>query len=237
MARLGTTRALLWIACSANLLYAQLPASSIISTFAGTAWRFDGDGGPAVDAPISGFPGLSTDPQGYVFFADFGNHVVSRLNADGTITVLAGNGIEGFSGDNGPALSAALDRPTSAVMDASGNLYIYDSYFARIRRVTPDGIIKTYAGSGAIGYDGDNGPATKAALDNDGRLAIDSNGNLYLTDPAANVIRRITPGGIISTYAGNGKGAHSGDNVPATQAALALNVRDRSFATLPVTST
>ncbi len=139
MARLGTRWALLWIVWSASLLHAQLPGSSIISTFAGAAWRFQGDGGPAVDAPISSFPGLATDPQGNVIFADYGNHLVSRLNADGTITVLAGNGIEGFSGDHGPALSASLDRPTSAVMDATGNLYIYDSTFARIRRVTPDG--------------------------------------------------------------------------------------------------
>src|SRR6266849_5736460 len=107
----GARWALLWIAWSASLLHAQLPGSSIISTFAGAAWRFQGDGGPAVDAPISSFPGLATDPQGNVIVADYGNHLVSRLNADGTITVLAGNGIEGFSGDHGPALSASLDRP------------------------------------------------------------------------------------------------------------------------------
>jgi uncharacterized protein (TIGR03437 family) len=107
-------------------------------------------------------------------------------------------------------------------MDASGNLYIYDSSFARIRRVTPDGIIKTYAGNGAIGYSGDGGPATKAALNSGGRLAVDPSGNLYLTDGFANVVRQITPAGIISTYAGNGKGVHSGDNIPAIHAALAL---------------
>jgi uncharacterized protein (TIGR03437 family) len=224
MARLGTKWALLWIGWSATLLHAQLSGSSIISTFAGTAWRFQGDGGPALDAPISSFAQLSTDPQGNVIFADYGNHLVSRLNADGTITVLAGNGIEGFSGDNGPALSASLDRPTSAVMDASGNLYIYDSSFARIRRVTPDGIITTYAGNGNYGYTGDKGPATTASINNGGKLAVDPSGNLYLTDPSANVIRLVTPAGIISTYAGNGKGGHAGDNIPATQAALAINL-------------
>src|SRR5579864_8532513 len=220
MGRLGARWVLLWVGCSASLLYAQLSGSSIISTFAGTAWKFQGDGGPAVNAPISGFYALSTDTQGNVIFADYGNHLVSRLNADGTITVLAGNGIEGFSGDHGPALSAALDRPTSAVMDSTGNLYIYDSSFARIRRVTPDGIISTYAGNGVIGYDGDKGPATKAAIQNDGRLAVDSNGNVYLTDPYFNVVRVITPDGTISTYAGGGKG--SGNNIPATQASMAI---------------
>src|SRR5690349_5326202 len=107
MGRLRARWVLLWVACSASLLYGQLSSSSIISTFAGTAWKFQGDGGPAVDAPLSSFSQLSTDPQGNVIFADFGNHLVSRLNADGTITVLAGNGIEGFSGDRGPALSAS----------------------------------------------------------------------------------------------------------------------------------
>jgi hypothetical protein len=92
----------------------------------------------------------------------------------------------------------------------------------RIRRVTPDGIIATYAGNGINGYSGDNGPATKAAINNGGKLAIGPSGNLYLTDPSSNVIRVITSAGIISTYAGNGKGVHSGDNIPATQAALAL---------------
>jgi hypothetical protein len=98
MARQAASWALLWIGWSASLLHAQLAGSNIISTFAGSAWRFQGDGGPAVDAPISSFPGLATDPQANVIFADFGNHLVSRLNADGTITVLAGNGTEGFSG-------------------------------------------------------------------------------------------------------------------------------------------
>jgi trimeric autotransporter adhesin len=223
MARLGTKWALLWIGCSAaNLVYAQLSGSNIISTFAGTAWKFQGEDGPAVDATLSSFNQLSTDPQGNVIFADYGNHLVSRLNADGTITVLAGNGIGGFSGDHGPALSASLNRPSSAVMDAAGNLYIYDSTFARIRRVTPDGIIATYAGTGFYGYSGDHGPATKAAINNGGKLAVDYSGNLYLTDPFANVVRVITSDGIISTYAGNGKGVHAGDNIPATQAALAL---------------
>jgi uncharacterized protein (TIGR03437 family) len=222
MVRRATTWAF-WIGWSASLLHAQLSPSSIISTFAGSAWRFQADGGPAVDAPISSFNQLSIDPQGNVIFADFGNHMVSRLNADGTITVLAGNGIEGFSGDHGPALSASLDRPTSAVMDGAGNLYIYDSSFARIRRVTPDGIIATYAGNGIYGYSGDHGPATKAAINNGGKLAVDPSGNLYLTDPSSNVIRVITSDGIISTYAGNGKAVHAGDNIPATQAALSIN--------------
>ncbi len=222
MKRLAIGYLLLWLGCSSQPALAQLPPSSIITTFAGTAWTFQSNGGPAINAPISSFFGLSTDTQGNVIFADYGNHMVSRLNADGTITVLAGNGIEGFSGDNGPALSASLDRPASAVMDAAGNLYIYDTSFARIRRVTPDGIIRTYAGNGNFGYTGDGGPATKASIENNGRLAIDPAGNLYLTDGAANVVRQITPAGIISTYAGNGMGVHNGDNVPATQAAIAL---------------
>lgn len=213
--------ALLFV-CACWPLSADVAGSSIITTVAGAAWTFPGDGGPALNAPISSVQQVSTDPNANVIFADTGNDIVSRLNADGTITVLAGNGIRGFSGDGGPARSAALNQPSSAVMDQAGNLYIFDSSNYRIRRVTPDGIIATYAGTGVQGSTGDNGPATQARIEPSARLAIDNAGNLFLTDIVRSVVRRITPDGTISTYAGNGQAAHAGENVPATQASLAL---------------
>src|SRR5215468_4965423 len=166
-----------------SLLRAQLPSSSIATTFAGAAWRFSGSGGAATSAPISTPTQLSTDTQGNIIFADYGNHVVNRLNADGTLTILAGNGIDGFSGDNGPARSASLNRPSSAVMDSAGNLYIYDSFNSRIRKVSTTGIITTYAGTGVAGASGNGGPALKAQIENvSARMAIDPTGNLYFTN-------------------------------------------------------
>src|SRR4051812_11630209 len=173
------------IACiflSAAALAADLTGSNVITTAAGAAWIFRGDGLPGVTAPLSPVTFLSTDTNGNVIFADTGNHVVSRINADGTITVLAGNGLRGFSGDGRLARSASLDSPFSAVMDGSGNLYIYDGN-ARIRRVTPNGIISTFAGTGTPGADGDGGPATSAAIESQGALALDTAGFLYFTQP------------------------------------------------------
>jgi uncharacterized protein (TIGR03437 family) len=178
-----------------------------------------------LNAALSGFQQVQTDRNGNIIFADTNNHVVSRLNADGTITVLAGNGIAGFSGEGGPARSASLRYPSDAVMDKAGNLYIYDSENYRIRRVTPDGNIATYAGTGAPGYTGDGGPALEANIEYGGKMAVDATGAVYFTDGVDSVVRRITAGGTIETYAGNGQLAtapNNGNNGPATKASLGL---------------
>lgn len=204
---------------------AALGPSSIITTYAGAAHTFSGNGQPALKANLSGFQQVQKDQNGNVIFADTFNHVVSRLNPDGTLTVVAGNGLAGFSGEGGPAGSASLRFPTDVVADTAGNLYIYDSLNYRIRRVAADGTISTYAGNGTPGYSGDNGPAAQAQIQPYGKLAIDSSGNLYLTDGIDSVIRRVTPAGIISTYAGNGQtaaGPDNGNNGPANQASLGL---------------
>ena len=214
------------IAVMCGILWADaLDSDSIITTFAGAAHTFNGNGGSALNANLSGFQQVQTDRNGNVIFADTENQVVSRLNSDGTLTVLAGNGIAGFSGENGPATSASLNFPSDAVMDSAGNLYIYDSLNFRIRRVTPAGVIATYAGNGSPGYKGDGGPAIQAEIQPYGKMTIDSSGTLYITDGIDSVIRRITSDGTISTYAGNGQlasGPNNGDNGPAAQASLGL---------------
>ncbi len=189
----------LWPLCAV----AQIGPNNIITTVAGAAWTFPGDGKPAKSAPISQVRSLNTDPNGNIIFADPGNHVVSRLNADGTITVLAGNGVRGFSGEDGPARSASFNNPIDAVMDTNGNLYVSDSFNETIRLVTTDGIISSYVVN--VG---------------DARLAIDNNNSLYFTAPNECLIYRYTTDLVLTKVAGNGDCGHSGDGGSALQAKI-----------------
>jgi sugar lactone lactonase YvrE len=146
--------------------------------------------------------------------------------APGTITTIAGTGQDGFSGDNGPATSARLDFPTTVVVDAAGNIFISDGANHRVRKVSPDGTITTYAGTGVEGFSGDGGPATQARLGGGLDLALDGAGNLYLSDGDHQRVRKVSPDGTITTVAGSGPttegapGAYAGDGGPATEARL-----------------
>lgn len=142
-----------------------------------------------------------------------------------TITTVAGSvptmttGPWSPPGDGGPATSATLVSPTALAMDSSRNLYIADPGVNRVRRVSPAGIITTFAGIGDFtleckvcgGYSGDGGPANKAALNQPSGLAVDSSGNIYIADRGNYVIRKVTVDGIISTFAGTGKPGYLGD--------------------------
>lgn len=148
------------------------------------------------------------------------------LFAQGTISTIAGNGNGVFTGDGGPATSAAIQSPTGVAVDTAGNVYIADFGNKRIRRVSPGGVIDTYAGNGTIGFAGDGGPAVNAQFfaitSTHQGLAVDGAGNLYIADPDNARIRRVTAAGIISTYAGMGPSLFGGDGGPATNAGLAL---------------
>src|SRR5260370_6444397 len=154
---------------------------------------------------------VTLDLQGNPVFADLNGNVVVRLNPDGTLSVLAGNGLAGFSGDGGPAVNASLNGPWGVGFDSQGNLYIADAFNNRVRRITPDGIISTFAGGGRGSTIGDGGPATLAKLSQPVALAVDPTGNVYINDQGNKRIRRVTPDGAISTYAGNGISAVTTD--------------------------
>src|SRR5579864_4541117 len=111
-----TSISLLIAALCPSGLIAQIDRNSFITTFAGAAWTFPGNGAAGKNAPISQVVSLNSDNNGNIIFADPGNHVVSRINSDGSVTVIAGNGVRGFSGDGGPALSASLNNPIDAVV-------------------------------------------------------------------------------------------------------------------------
>ncbi len=206
------------VAGSLGGLYGQVTANSLITKFPTTKWIFPADGAQAIDAPLYQIVSLNRDTAGRVIFADPGSHVVLRVNSDDSISVIAGNGLEGFSGDGGPARSASLNRPSDAVMDSSGNLYIYDEFNHRVREVTPDGVIRTILGNGLNAETGDGGSAILATLGSGDRLAVDSAKNLYISNRCQ--IRRVTSDGNIAVFAGNTTCGHGGDGGPALQASM-----------------
>ena len=192
--------------------------AQVITTFAGTEFTFPRTPLPALSAPLGQVAGVAVDTHGSVYIADTGNNLVLQYTPDGQLTVVAGNGIAGFSGDGGLATSASLNYPGGVAVDSAGNLYIADSNNSRIRKVS-GGTITTIAGDGAYGYSGDTGPATSASLQFPEGVAVDSAGNLYIADMENNRIRKVS-GGTITTIAGKGDQGFSGDGGPATAASL-----------------
>lgn len=153
----------------------------------------------------------AADTAGNVYFTVANMHAVFRLDTSGTLTTVAGNGSAGYSGDNGPALSAQLNGPYGVTVDGSGNLYIADANNSCIRKVNTSGTITTVAGNGTPGYSGDSGPAIYAAFNNPSGVAVDKRGNLYIADTNNYRIREVSAGNI-ATVAGNGAAGYAGDN-------------------------
>jgi uncharacterized protein (TIGR03437 family) len=217
----------IYIADRFNHRVRRVTPSGTITTFAGTGVAgFSGDGGLAANAQLNQPEDIWIDAGGTVYIADSSNHRIRRVAVNGIITTVAGVGIDSFNGDGIPAVNAQLNRPTSLVVDASGNIFLADSSNQRIRRVAVNGIISTVAGTGVEGYSGDGGSATAATLRFPVGLAIDNSGNLYIADAGNHVIRRVSASGTITTVVGTGAGAgtdqgtFSGDGGAATSAGL-----------------
>jgi len=186
---------------------------------------YSGDGGPAIAAQLNSPWGVAFDRADNLYIADTGNSRIRRVSPAGLITSVAGNGTQGFSGDGGPAAAAQLNLPEGVAVDAGGNIYIADTGNSLVRQVAPTGIIVTFAGKGGPGYYGDGGPATLAQVSNPEGLAVDASGDLFIADTVNDAIRMVSPGGTISTVAGNGSnnlagGGFAGDGGPATSAEL-----------------
>ncbi len=178
------------------------------------------DGRASVSVGLSNPWGLAVDSQDRVYVADMGLHAVRRIDTDGTVTTVAGTGTAGFSGDGGIATAARLSSPARLAFDGAGNLFIADSANNRIRKVTPAGIITTVAGNGIAGNTGDGGQATSARLRTPYDMTLAPDGTMYIADRGNHKIRRVTPAGIISTFAGTGSGGYTGDDVAATSTRL-----------------
>jgi len=194
-----------------------------ITTIAGNGTPgFSGDGGAATLASLDLPTVLAIDSNGNLYLADTNNHRIRKLTATtGLITTVAGNGLQQFSGDGGPATAASIDSPSGLAVDSAGNLYLADTHNHRLRMVSAaTGLISTIAGTGAPGFSGDTAAATAATLALPHGLSIDASGNIYFADTNNHRIRRISPEGIITTVAGDGTQAFSGDGGAAIAASL-----------------
>lgn len=191
----------------------------VISTVAGNGQlRFTGEGAAATNAALVSPRNATVDAAGTIYFSDSYFHQVFAVTPGGTVTVFAGTGRQGFSGDGGPATAAQLDGPAALAVDAAGNVLIADAGNSRIRAVARGGTISTVAGNGGNGVAGNGGPATLAAIGAPSGLAVDSAGNVYITQSGNHVIRRVGADGVINAFAGTGTAGYSGDGGAATAA-------------------
>jgi cysteine-rich repeat protein len=198
-------------------------ASGVATAVAGTGvLGGEGDGGPATAARLANPCGVAVDGREVVFIADTSSQRIRAVDPrDGVIRTVAGDGLEGFAGDGGPATLARLRNPFGVVAAGDGTLYVSDTGNHRIRRVSPAGVITTIAGTGAPGSGGDGGPALAAQLDDPHGLALDPDRALYVGDLDNHRVRRIDlVTGLISTVAGTGVPGDSGDGGVATAAQL-----------------
>jgi len=193
--------------------------NNVITTVAGGGSSNPGDGGPATNAELNIVFGVTSDNQGNFYIADYGFCRIQKVNTNGIITTVVGNGRYAYSGDGGEATNASLYAPDSVAVGASGNLFIAEYIDSRIRKVDTNGIITTLAGNGTVGYSGDGGAATNASLNYPNGVAADSFGNVFIADTGNNCIRMVGTNGIITTVAGGGAGG-LGDGSAATNASL-----------------
>ena len=176
-----------------NARIRKIDTNGIITTIAGNGtFGYSGDGGLAINAELK-VPGwIVISDSNEIFFTDWKNHRVKKIDKSGIITTIAGDGILGNSGDGGLAINAEFAAPTGIAFDKYYNIYIFDVNNFNIRKVNSLGIISTIAGTGSLGFSGDGGPAIDAKLDGPNNGVFDSKGNLFFADGYNNRIRKIT---------------------------------------------
>jgi sugar lactone lactonase YvrE len=200
----------------------KVDTNGIITTVAGNGLGgHSGDGGAATNANLNYPDSVAIDSQGNIYIAEYIGGCIRKVDTNGIITTVAGNGTSGYSGDGDQATNASLDYPEGIVSDSFGDLLIADTGNNRVREVGTNGIIMTFAGTNAVGFSGDGGPATNAYLNSPSGVAFDNSGDLLIVDSANNRVREVSTNGIITTVAGNGTNGYTGDGGAATNASLA----------------
>jgi sugar lactone lactonase YvrE len=203
----------IYVADTGNQRIRKIDASGLISTVAGNGIPgYSGDGGAAINGQLSSPERVIISSTGDLYISDSGNSCIRKVDhVTGAISTVAGNGSAGYSGDNGAAIAARLSMPCGLALDASGALYIADSWNQAIRKVSPAGLITTVAGNGFNagaaslgygGYIGDGMQATATELSDPEGVAVDSAGGLYIADKYNSRIRKVDSSGIISTLVG-----------------------------------
>lgn len=203
------------------LFFPLFSFSQIIGTIAGNGIKgYSGNGGLALSAELNNPQAVAMDNSGNLYIADSPNNVVRKVSISGVITLIAGNGTAHYSGDNGLATKASLNMPSSICFDISGNLYIADYLNNVVRKVNTSGIISTIAGTGMLGFSGDNATATSAELNMPSGVCADKHGNIYISDESNNRVRMVNNSGIITTVAGDGNQSYLGDGKNADSAEM-----------------
>ena len=204
---------------AALAILAALPLHAAeVRTIAGTGVSgATGDSGPAAKAQVGNPYGLTIGPDGALYVCEIDTHRIRRIDLkNGNISTVAGTGEMGYSGDGGPATKAKLNQPYEIRFDKAGNMFFVEMKNAIVRRVdAKTGVISTVAGTGAEGFSGDGGPATKATFKQPHSIAFDKAGDLYICDIGNHRIRKvITKTGAVSTFAGTGDKAATTDGAP-----------------------
>ncbi len=211
----------LFIADAYNARIRKVDTNGVVTTVAGNGTSgYSGAGGVATNVTLYYPYGVAADGAGNFFIADYGNNRIRKVDTNGFLTTVAGNGSNGYSGDGGPATNAMLGFPQYLTVDGAGNILISDYNNHRIRRVDTNGLITTVAGTGTNGYSGDGGPATNAMMNYPMGVVVDRAGNLFISDYMNYRIRKVDTNGIITTVAGNGLSGRSGDGGMATNATI-----------------
>jgi sugar lactone lactonase YvrE len=195
----------LYVADQGVNLIRKITPQGLVSTFAGGGSSLDGQG---TQASFFGPLGISADKYGNLYVADTYNFLIRKITSSGLVTTLAGmRGVQGFV--NGLGTAASFTQPSGIATDATGNIYVTDDYL--IRKITPTGVVSTFAGTGASGSS--NGTGTAASFGLNSGLAVDQVGNVYVADQVNNVVRKITPGGVVTTIAGLSRAFGSADGI------------------------
>lgn len=177
----------------------QVDPGGAVSTYAGTGVDGDADG-PRASATFRGVYGLAFDRDGNMYVADFEGNRIRRITPSGTVTTLAGSGVAGSA--DGVGTAASFNLPSAVAVDAHGNVFVADSANHRIRRITPAGVVSTFAGSGADRTE--NGAGAAASFNLPFGLALGPDGYLIVTEAIGNAVRRVSPAGMVHTLAGTG---------------------------------
>jgi sugar lactone lactonase YvrE len=197
----------------------KVDTNGIISTFAGTGVSGStGNGGQATNATLRNPQGMTFDKLGNLYFAG-GNSDIRMIDTNGIIRLVAGAGAVGHSGDGGYATNTALGQPSAVAVDSSGNFYLNDYYYWRIRKVGSNNIISTVAGTLSSGFSGDGGMATNANLGQPSGVALDSVGRIIIADYDNYRVRMVDTSGIITTIVGSGTN-YLANGIQATNASL-----------------